>query len=402
MTMSRPIAVRRAAFGLCIFCLSLAAAAMLAAASPRKEAAELLELAEREWRAGETNQARRALKTLLEHNPGNRDARILLAGIETTLGHPQAAVTTISPLLEEGVPERRVMLVAIRALHDAGHIVETESLSRLILARAPNCKEGRQWLLRALYLQGRWNECARLALDFLGDQPDNCQLWRLRAQSLLAGERIREAMLALDAARRLGLADAAMMLTLADLLVSRERPEEAVPLYEQLLEMEGMTAAIAGGWSRSIARLIETGGLAHDEPLVSRMEKLSGEWPEDTKTDILRLRAVRENAAGELAAATAAWQELLSINPLDGPALLALADLKQRRGNKERALLLYKRAARIDGFQAPALLSAGLLAAAMGRHGEAADLVEQAAMHDHRPALINYVRQLRRLAGDNL
>jgi Flp pilus assembly protein TadD len=110
---------------------------------------------------------------------------------------------------------------------------------------------------------------------------------------------------------------------------------------------------------------------------------------------LARLAVLQER----FAQASVAYEAVIRENPLEGDAILALADLKERAGEVEEARILLERAARIDGFEARALVRHAQLEVGQGNYGRAVPLLERAQVFTNRPTVRRYLEQVRRLAS---
>ena len=85
----------------------------------------------------------------------------------------------------------------------------------------------------------------------------------------------------------------------------------------------------------------------------------------------------------------------LSDSPLDGEALLFLADLQQQQGHHEKALLTLERATRIEKVRHRALLQRARIHVGQGDYDEAIALLEDAQALSYRRDVEKYLSQVR-------
>ena len=93
-----------------------------------------------------------------------------------------------------------------------------------------------------------------------------------------------------------------------------------------------------------------------------------------------------------------ALEETLKLNPLDGDALLLMAQYYTRKTETERAILHYERAAEIPDFEVQARTRHGQLLVSLGRFNDALPLLRRAQEIKPREDIARYIEQVERVA----
>jgi Flp pilus assembly protein TadD len=91
-------------------------------------------------------------------------------------------------------------------------------------------------------------------------------------------------------------------------------------------------------------------------------------------------------------------QEMVSLDPLDGEALILLGQHYASAGSLERAALLFERAAGIEAFEAEAKLRHAQALVRDGRYGDALPLIKRAQELRPREDVASYAEQVERAA----
>ena len=138
---------------------------------------------------------------------------------------------------------------------------------------------------------------------------------------------------------------------------------------------------------------------------------------ENARVVLKRLRAVQKNLdaiavrrlrklearialaqGGEGPELAASLEETLKSDPLDGDALMLLAQYYQRRNDSERAGLYYERAEGIADFEVTARTRHAQLLVGLGRYSEALPLLRRAQEIKPREDVARYLEQVERIA----
>ena len=89
---------------------------------------------------------------------------------------------------------------------------------------------------------------------------------------------------------------------------------------------------------------------------------------------------------------------MIELDPLDGDALLLLGQHFARKGEPDRAILFYERAARIDAFAPQAKVRMAQVYVAQSRFAEALPLLRDAQAARPREDVARYIEQVERAA----
>lgn len=277
--------------------------------------------------------------------------------------------------------------------------VAAETAYRQALLLDPGDDNAAAGLARALLLQERHREAAALLLNLLEESPGRSELWFLFANAQLALERPRRALSALEAARRLGSASGESLATLGDLYLAEDQPELALERYREAFSgdhpapdrmLRSARALLLTDHPAQAGEILELIGLeTENDPAAFSPAQIR---------EFKRLQGRRFAREGELGRAEEIYRSLLDADPLDGETLLALGDTYRLQSIIDRAALCYEQASRIPGSRIEALLRLAQLEVERGRYRRAVELLEAHQAESPRPAVADYLDQVRRLA----
>lgn len=186
-------------------------------------------------------------------------------------------------------------------------------------------------------------------------------------------------------------------MNLGDIYANGELFELAVSGYQRALAMDP-TKPI-DRLVRAAKYLSANGALSETRALVESIEASLGEDVDvAVRKDLLRLRARIAVAEGVGDEETKILEEIVSLDPLDGDALILLGQQAGRSGNVEQAVFYLERAANIEGFEADAKIRHGQLLVGQGRYQEALPLLRRAQQLQPRDNVQEYIEQVERFA----
>ena len=344
-------------------------------------------------------EARKAYENALRKLPKFRKAMANLGRVHLLQDNVDEAVRVYQSLVRDGQADEKVLVLLGHALLLAGQDVSAENAYRQALLLKPNDIDAMLGLARCLLQQERHREAVSLLGELLTQNADSEELWLLRANAYLALDRVEEALVSLESARRLGVASPEMLATLGDLYLNRQQPDEAVTAYEEAF----------GGKDPSLRRILRAAegfmmieDVAHAEKLVERAADVEAKTPDRVEPDVrgrlLRPKADLTMLKGDTDKAGKLYEDILREDPLNGDVLITLGDLRRQNGALEEAVMTYERAARISGHEARALVRQAQVEIERERYGRSVELLEAAQAFDEQPHVARYLQQVRRLA----
>ena len=312
---------------------------------------------------------------------------------------PEKTLELYRKLVENGLASADIYSLLGQAHLLLDNYVSAENAFRQVLLLQPKSGNARLGLAKCLLQQERYAESRALATEILEEDANDKEVWALRANLALALDKPEDAMLAIESARRLDAASAEMLATLGDIYLNRQQPQEAVEAYR---------SAFAGS-TPSFKRLVNIADVllaigAVDEAsemLVKAEATRSAENCQEQQLALLRLRADIARKEGDTAKALRLLRQGLELDPLNGELLMELARIDWERGNLEEAILKCERAARIDGYQARALVLQGQIEVERENYTRALQLLERAQTFQHQKHVQDYLEQVRALANRN-
>jgi len=342
--------------------------------------------------------AAEAYRRALVKMPAFRRARINLGRVYLLQDQPAETIELYRELVRQGPADADTLRLLGHAFVLQQKAVSAETAYRQALLLQPEDTDARLGLTKALLEQERHREALALLDELLAREPRRRDLWALRANLHLAADQPERALVACEAARRLGLADAGMLGLLGDLYMNAGQPEEAGEVYAAACDPAAPPARLL----RAAEAMLAAGQLEPGRRLLAKAGSAFEAAPEDfsaaQRQRLLRLRGRLARREGDLDEARGFFAQALRSDPLDGDALLLLADVSRQQGDLDTAVLEYERAARLPGYEARALVRHAQLEVERGRYAEAVPLLEAAQAFEKQAHVARYLDQVRRMA----
>lgn len=273
-----------------------------------------------------------------------------------------------------------------------------EAAYRNALLLQPENSEWRLGLTRCVFKQDKFQDAVSMLDVLLGRYPDKADFWLLQAHAFLGLKRPLDAAVDLEMLELLGKSTADTLQTLGDIYSGESLFDLALRAYERSIEVDSQ---------QSIARPLRTAELLAARGAMKQSRKLAlhvrsawGERLEDAdRRRLLKLEARLSMAEGVGTLETAAvLEELARVDPLDGEALLLLAQHYAASSETEKACLTYERAEGLESVELKARIAHAQLLVNQGRFADALPQLRRAQEIKPREDVARYLEQVERLA----
>jgi tetratricopeptide (TPR) repeat protein len=306
------------------------------------------------------------------------------------------AATAFGKAVELGDSTAETSGMLAYTLKRAGNSVGAEVAYLRALSTAP---ESADWIdgLCGLYIETRqYGRAEPLVRQLIKLQPSEPRHWQDLAGLLLSQDRPIEAIVVLESARGLQVANEEMVVQLGDLYAQQNLHAEALAVYRDLLKSDP-TAGAKRLISAAMAAL-EEGRETDAAEFLAATEK---DVPAGQRGVFLQTRAELAVARKDWAAARSDLEEALSARPLDGPLLLRLGQVLKSAGAEIAAREYLEAAARHPESAFRAHLELADLELRARHYRLCADQLEQALAVEKSPALQEYLVKIKNLIPTN-
>lgn len=273
-----------------------------------------------------------------------------------------------------------------------------EAAYRNALLLQPENTEWRLGLTRCVFKQQKFEDAATLLDGLIERYPDKADFWLLQAQTYLGMKQPLKAAEDLEAVDLLGKATVDSLHTLGDIYVSENLMDLAARAYERGIDVDAKQPLSRP--LRATEVLAARGALAQARQVAAHIGEVWKDRIEEAdRRKLLKLEARLSMADGASTPETAGvLEEIIKLDPLDGEALMLLAQHYSRQNESDRAILYYERAESIDAFEVNAKVRHAQVLVGMGRYADAVPLLRRAQEVKPRDDIARYLEQVERIA----
>lgn len=267
---------------------------------------------------------------------------------------------------------------------------------RMAIMLAPNSLDWKRGKLQSLIALDLTKEAIGMLYELIAADPANADWWKFQANQFINQGEPMKAAANLSVVRDLGKADSATLVLLGDILLNEGVYGPALTSYE---------GAIATGKVRPerIFRVVRN-LLAIGEP--TSAESLLGSFTEgspvaiegDLKLELLNLQAEVAMATGDQDAASAYLEEIVSKDPMNGPALLSLSKFEVEKGDLAKAEFYAENATKVEAVALNAYLALARIKVSQKEYREAANALRQAQAIKPQEFVANYLLKVEQAA----
>ncbi|NBC11076.1 MAG: tetratricopeptide repeat protein [Planctomycetes bacterium] len=306
--------------------------------------------------------------------------------------------------------------------------ISAESAYRMAILLDPQTFDWKMGLAQSFFEQRRYHEAVALCRMLLAEQPKRVPLWILQANAFIKLDEPLKAAENYEMLDAMGASTGGTLSTLGDIYINEDLYKLAVDAYMQVMSLEGERAD-PSRVVRAAKALTARNAMDEADRLIRRIEEVYADRLDDeTRTDLLRIRARMKMAEGDGASDQAAQilEQIVRIDPMDGQAYIQLGQHYSRKGERmqERAQQLkaedkpdeagqalgqmrslfakaedrFEHAEQIEGYEADALVRHAQLMVKQKKYQQALSLLRRAQRLKPRDNVQDYLDQIERLA----
>ena len=337
---------------------------------------------------------RRAVKKF----PSFRRAFRNLGMIYARLAKYDDAIASFTRMIELGGGDAYSYGLLAFAYAAKDDYLAAEAAYRNALLLQPDNTEWRLGLVRCVFKQQKFEDAVSLLDVLIQRHPEKSEFWLLQANAFLGLKQPLKAAVNLECLDRMHKATPDNLVLLGDLYLTEDLADLSAQAYG--LALSGEPPLPAARAIRCAQQLAGKGAFAQARFVNARLRAARQDALEPAdRAQLAKLDARIAMAQGEDGPdLVRALEETLKLNPLDGDALLLMAQYYTRKTETERAILHYERAAEIPDFEVQARTRHGQLLVSLGRFNDALPLLRRAQEIKPREDIARYIEQVERVA----
>jgi tetratricopeptide (TPR) repeat protein len=354
-------------------------------------------LANIHFQRDEFDQAIGACRLAIDKHPKFRRAWRMIGQIHVRRAEFSEAVPALTRVVELGGTDALSYGMLGFAYLSLGDHVPAESAFRQALLVDPYTMDWKMGLAESLFRQGRYADASSFFGKLIEDNPSRPELWLAQGEAFARLGDTLGAAENFEMVDRLGGSSFDSLVNLGDIYANEELFEMAVDAYSRAIDRD--PAAKIDRVLRAAKYLSANGALAETRQLVEKIEAVRADALDlETRKDLLRVRARIAVAEGVGEEEVKILEEIVTLDPLDGDALILLGQHSGRAGDPEQAVFYFERAANIEGFEADAKIRHAQLLVGQGKYQEALPLLRRAQAIQPRETVQEYLEQVERFA----
>lgn len=336
-------------------------------------------------------------RNAIEKFPSFRRAYKNLGLIQVRQGDFEKAVQSLSKVIELGGRDGLTFGLLGYAYSSIGQFVSAETAYRNAVLLQPETLDWKLGLTQSVFKQQKYAEAATLCEELIAKYPERADYWILQANAYIGLDQPLKAAENFEIVERMGKATVPSLYTLGDIYINQSMWDLALRAYELAAEKNPEQPV-----NRAMDRvevLAQRGALDQSRELLGEIKRIFGDnIGADDRKKLLKLEARMAVAEGQGGDAVGVLEEIVSLDPLDGEALILLGQHYAREQEPDKAILYYERAESIESFEAEAKVRHAQLLVEMSQYDKAVPLLKRAQEIDPRDDVASYLAQVERIA----
>ena len=349
------------------------------------------------FQEGNLAKAETYYRSAITKHPDFRRAYKNLGLVLVQDGNFEAAIPIISQAMELGEIDGRSYGLLGYAYLTAGRYYPAEAAYRQAILMQPDTADWKVGLARCLLETERYSDAIALFDTLLKDDPNNADFWLLQSNALIGNDQSLDAAQNLEVVRRMGKAELPTLTLLGDIYMNNESPDLALNAY---LAAAGKAApSDAKALLRAASILTRSANYTQAKDMISGIRQKVGSGLEPAQDlELLTLSAKIARYEGDTDTAIEMLAQIVERDALNGEALIELANNFADLGKLPEAFNRFEQAAKIEGFDRPALIAHAQVLVRNGQYEKAVPLLNRALKIEHDGNLEDFLARVERAA----
>jgi tetratricopeptide (TPR) repeat protein len=376
---------------------AVATQTLTAAIKPESSAALDFTLANLKAEGGQIDEAILHYRNAVKKEPNFLRAHKNLGLFLCQKGDFENAIPSLTKAVNLGAADSVTYGLLGLSYLNTGKILAAEAAYRMAVVFDPATNDWKLGLARSLIEQGKYTEGVAMLDEILKGKPEETSLWLAQANAFLGLNQPKKAAANFEILRRMGKASPESLLLLGDIYMNESMRDLALEAYLDALERDPNQPV--DRLVRAAEILVSSGALDQADVLLAQINNnYTGKLQPREELLVLKLQSRIAIAKNESDKAAEILEQVVDRSPLDGEALILLANHYNRKDNVERASLFYERAGKINEFEPDALVAWAQMLVGKSRYNEALPKLERAQTLKPRENVGRYLQQVRNAA----
>lgn len=272
---------------------------------------------------------------------------------------------------------------------DYGAAIEAYNLAMVF---NPDSRDWRLGKVQCLMNTGGYSEAAALLDKLIEQNPGEESLILLQANAFVSDQKTNEAAANLMMVRQMGRANAVSLTLLGDIYVNQNNIDMAIPYYLEALDSSGLDLSRAMRVAKS---LVNRGVWDQAEKYINKLE--AEKYASMTQSDQLELLNMKASTAmghGKGDEAAEILEKVVEKDPLNGRALILIAEYYWKKNEIERASIYFSRAQKVEETRLDSLIQNARMLVSIKDYATATKLLNEAQMLKPQPHVGDYLAKV--------
>jgi tetratricopeptide (TPR) repeat protein len=272
-----------------------------------------------------------------------------------------------------------------------------ESAYRNAVLLQPDVLDWKLGLTQAILKQRKYGEAVTLCEELIAKYPDRADFWLIQANAYVGLNQPMKAAENYEVVQRMGKATPQSLFTLGDIYANEGLMDLAARAYTTAVDADAEQAPSRP--VNCVEILAQRGASPQAKALADHVRTtMAGRLDDADTKKLLKIEARVAVAEGSGEGAVATLEQIVALDPLDGEALLLLAQHYTRANDAPRAIFYYERAEGIEAYEADAKLRHAQVLVGQSRFQDAVPLLKRSQELKPREDVSRYLEQVERLA----
>ena len=267
---------------------------------------------------------------------------------------------------------------------------------RMAVMLAPNSRDWKLGKLQCHVALGQTDDAIGMLYEFIEKDPSNPEWWKFQANQFVNRGEPAKAAANLEVVRQLGKADGPTLVLLGDLLLNEGLFGPSQEIYVAALEKPNTRVDKV---FRMVDTLVQFDEIPAAAALLAKAEPaLAARLDEAQKTELLNVKARLALAKDNRKEAAGYLETIVARDPMNGRALLTLADYHSKEGDLAKAEFYADSAAKLDDYAHKANLMLAQLKVTQKNFREAARYLRRAQQINPQGYVADYLAKIEEAA----
>lgn len=314
-------------------------------------------------------------------------------------GRFEAALKDFTKAIELGAKDTTTMGLLGLCYVNTGKYFSAETAYREAIVLDPNVKDWQVGLAKSLLQQSKYEEGIAVLEQILVDDPENDILWSSAANAYLGLDDAETAVAIQEIVDRLGKSTPESLVFMGNIYMSRSLNDLALTYFQRAIKMDPKQDPSV---YVSVAETMTARG-TYDQAktvIADVRSSFGDQLSDENSLKLLRFEAQIGLATGGGEKVIPILEKLVERDPMDGQALLLLAEFNSSKGTTDgysRADLYFERATKVRAWEVRALISWARSYVSRERFGKAIPLLERVQVIDPQDHIGRYLDQVRKV-----